>query len=151
MERIGRFAVKGQRVLSWLMLAALAVLMVFCAAVPYAKAQGAALPAPGAPGAVADARYCGEPKRTSSGKIYRSRIELRAFAEVFPCPSTLKNLPSCPGWAIDHTIPLASGGCDSVANMTWLPDTIKSCAGRSCKDRWERQYHALPRQVVDGK
>lgn len=113
-----------------------------------AGAALAQLPAPGQPGAVDDPRYCGEPKRTGSGKIYRSRLELRAFAEVFPCPSTLKHLPSCPGWAIDHTIPLASGGCDSIANMSWLPDPIKSCAGKTCKDRWERTYHALPRGAV---
>ena len=35
--------------------------------------------------------------------------------------------------------PLASGGCDSVTNMQWLPKTIKTCTDDDCKDRWERK------------
>lgn len=107
-----------------------------------------AMPVKGAPDAPNDARYCGEPARTPTGRIKRNRAELRAFAKVFPCPSTLEPLPSCKGWAIDHVIPLASGGCDTIINMQWLPDSIKSCAGTKCKDRWERIYHQLPRTKV---
>ena len=110
----------------------------------------AQLPAPGQPGAVNDARYCGEPARTADGRIKRSRAVLRDFAKVFPCPETLEPLPSCPGWAIDHVIPLASGGCDSAVNLQWLPDSIKSCSDADCKDRWERLYHAQPRRAIGG-
>lgn len=120
------------------------VLLILLACAP-AFAQ---LPAPGQPGAVDDPRYCGEPARDKRGVIKRSRVVLRQFARVFPCPATLEPTPSCPGWAIDHTIPLASGGCDTVANLSWLPDVIKSCADDACKDRWERKYHAMPRQKV---
>ena len=109
----------------------------------------AQLPAPGQPGAIQDARYCGEPARTADGRIKRSRALLREFAKTFPCPETLEPTPSCPGWALDHVLPLASGGCDSAINLQWLPDTIKSCADADCKDRWERIYHALPRRLVD--
>lgn len=98
--------------------------------------------------AINDPRYCGEPSRDVNGHIKRSRVVLREFAKVFPCPSTLKPSPSCPGWAIDHTIPLASGGCDTQVNLTWLPDEIKSCKSSVCKDRWERKYHSNPRQKV---
>jgi hypothetical protein len=108
----------------------------------------AQLPAPGKPGAIADPRYCGEPARYDSGRIKRSSAVLREFARAFPCPATLEPVTSCPGWAIDHTIPLASGGCDSVINLTWLPVQIKSCASDWCKDRWERTYNARPRQAV---
>lgn len=108
----------------------------------------AVLPAAGQPGSVPDPRYCGEPARDSKGRIARSRAVLRDFAKTFPCPSTLQPVPSCPGWAIDHTIPLASGGCDAVHNLTWLPDEIKSCSSDACKDRWERRYHANPRQSI---
>ena len=108
----------------------------------------AQLPEPGQLGAIADPRYCGEPDRYESGRIKRSGAVLREFARTFPCPATLDHVTSCPGWAIDHTIPLASGGCDSVINLTWLPVQIKSCASDWCKDRWERTYNARPRQAV---
>ena len=108
----------------------------------------AVLPAPGSVGAVDDSRYCGEPARTPDGRIKRSRAVLRAFAKVFPCPETLEPMPSCPGWSVDHVLPLADGGCDAAINLQWLPDSIKSCAGAQCKDRWERLYHAQPRKPV---
>jgi hypothetical protein len=111
-------------------------------------AARADLPAAGQPGAVNDLRYCGEPARTADGRIKRSRAVLREFAKVFPCPETLEPVPSCPGWAIDHVIPLAVGGCDAPVNLQWLPDSIKSCGDGDCKDRWERIYHAQPRRAV---
>jgi hypothetical protein len=106
----------------------------------------ATLPAPGTINAPADARYCGEPARDKTGKIKRSQAELKKFVSVFPCPDTLKSSTACIGWAIDHVIPLADGGCDAQVNMQWLPDQLKSCAGTLCKDRWERDYHHFPRQ-----
>lgn len=112
----------------------------------------ARLPTPGTPGAPQDARYCGEPARDARGRIVRHRAELRRFAAVFPCPATLEaGSTSCPGWAIDHVIPLASGGCDTPINLQWLPTRIKSCAGQLCKDRWERRYHSLQRQRINLK
>lgn len=112
------------------------------------QAARAELAAPGAPGAPQDLRYCGEPDRDALGRIKRSAAILAHFAQQFPCPATLEPVPSCPGWQIDHVIPLASGGCDMQENMQWLPVQIKTCAGRVCKDRWERKYHARPRIKV---
>ncbi len=112
-------------------------------------AHGHPLPAPGQPGAPNDPRYAGEPKRDKHGRIVRSRAVLRQFAKVFPCPSTLKPVPQCPGWAIDHVIPLQRGGADAQINLQWLPVQIKSCAKPWCKDRFERAYHAIPRQRID--
>ena len=109
----------------------------------------AGLPAPGEPGAPNDPRYCGEPARDSKGRIKRDPKVLREFVKVFPCPTTLEEDTSCPGASMDHTIPLKNGGCDSVANLTWLLDRIKSCKYWYCKDRWERKYHAIPRQPVN--
>ncbi|MCB4365393.1 HNH endonuclease [Hydrogenophaga taeniospiralis] len=103
----------------------------------------AALPAPGEPGAPADPRYCGDPARTASGAIRRSRAVLRHFVAVHPCPSTDKPDTACPNWSIDHVIPLASGGCDEIGNLQWLPDALKSCAV-ICKDRFERAINAVP-------
>lgn len=103
------------------------------------------LPPPGSPGAPASPRYCGEPARDSAGRIKRSQAQLRRFAAMEPCPANVDPADlSCPGWAIDHIWPLASGGCDAPHNMQWLPDSIKACAlstGHLCKDRWERVYH----------
>lgn len=109
----------------------------------------AALPPPGSPGAVADARYCGEPARDTNGVIKRSTAAIRRFVEVFPCPATLLPTRSCKKWAINHQLPLASGGCDAPHNMVWLPTSIKSCDRADCVDRWERTYNATPRQRVE--
>lgn len=122
----------------------LRLLLLLLAAAPV----GAQLPAPGEPGAVRDARYCGEPARTADGRILRSRAVLREFVKVFPCPATLLPTTSCEGWAIDHVLPRADGGCDAAINLQWLPLQLKSCAGTLCKDRWERIYHAQPRAAV---
>lgn len=108
----------------------------------------AQLPAPGQPGAINDPRYCGEPNRTVEGRIKRSSSVLREFASVFPCPSTLRPVPACYGWQIDHVLPLATGGCDAPVNLQWLPLLTKTCTALACKDRWERTYHAYPRRAV---
>lgn len=93
-------------------------------------------------GALDETRYCTVvPKRNASGDITRRADVLRAFKRIHPCPSTEQRKGSCPGHAIDHVIPLAVGGCDSVHNLQWLPNEIKSCAGRFCKDRWERTVY----------
>jgi hypothetical protein len=95
--------------------------------------------------AQADARYCGEPLRDKNGKIVRDSRVLREFQKLYPCPATGKRSGACPGWAKDHIIPLASCGCDSIENLQWLPNEIKSCAGTECKDRWERKiYRCAP-------
>lgn len=97
------------------------------------------------PWQLTETRYCGTPVRNADGSIKRSSTVLAAFQKAHPCPATGKTDGKCPGWAINHTIPLACGGCDSVANMDWMPDEIKSCAQPWCRDRWERKvYDAAP-------
>lgn len=83
-------------------------------------------------------RYCGAPARLADGSIKRRSDVLTAFKKVHPCPSNGQKNGTCPGWAIDHVIPLACGGCDAVGNLQWLPNSIKSAAGVDAKDRWER-------------
>lgn len=94
-----------------------------------------------APDAMQETRYCGEPRRDAEGRILRRADVLVAFRKLYACPVTGRHQGACPGWAIDHTIPLAVGGCDAVRNLQWLPSAIKSCAGTVCKDRWERQVY----------
>lgn len=88
-----------------------------------------------------DPRYCGPPVRYASGAIVRSSRVRADFMLIHPCPSTRLPISPCPGWQVDHVIPLASCGCDSIANMQWLPVEIKTCAGTTCKDRWEREVY----------
>lgn len=88
-----------------------------------------------------ETRYCGAPPRDAAGEIVRDARVARAFRRVHPCPSTGLATGACPGWSIDHVIPLACGGCDSVANMQWLPNEIKRAAGELPKDRWERRVY----------
>lgn len=66
------------------------------------------------------------------------------FRKIHPCPSTGKTTGACPGWQVDHVIPLASCGCDVVENMQWLKNSVKTCAGADCKDRWERKINICP-------
>lgn len=42
-----------------------------------------------------------------------------AFLKSHPCPATGKNSGACPGYVVDHVIPLCAGGADAVANMVW--------------------------------
>ncbi len=95
-----------------------------------------------------DARICGEPMRDTSGTIIRSSSVTYYFQKMHPCPSTGLSTGACPGWSKDHVIPLACGGCDSIENMQWLKNTIKTCAGTECKDRWERKINCKPMEIV---
>lgn len=90
---------------------------------------------------IVDYRYAGEVVRDADAKTQRSDKVIRAFKRMWACPSTGKHTGPCPGWAIDHTIPLACGGRDAVFNMAWIPDAGKSCAQDYCKDRYERKVY----------
>ena len=89
-----------------------------------------------------ETRYCGVPVRDATGAIVRSVATINAFRAIHPCPVTGKTTGACHGWAINHTIPLACGGCDAVSNMDWMPVEIKSCSQPWCRDRWERSVYA---------
>jgi hypothetical protein len=56
------------------------------------------------------------------------------FAREHPCPATGRRLTSCPGYVIDHVMPLCAGGEDAPANMQW-----QTVADAKVKDRWERE------------
>ena len=88
-----------------------------------------------------DTRYCGKPDRNADGSIKRSYKVRKEFERLYPLPAQYNR----DDWQVDHVIPLAIGGCDSVNNMQWLPKAIKTCSSDYCKDRWERSgiYPAL--------
>lgn len=97
---------------------------------------------PAAADPLVETRYCGPPVRLADGTIRRRADVLAAFRRVHPCPSTGLHTGACPGWARDHVVPLAVGGCDVVSNLQYLPNEIKSAAGTLPKDRWEMRVYA---------
>jgi hypothetical protein len=92
-------------------------------------------------------RYCGPPPRLADGSIKRRSDVLAAFRKAHPCPVTGLSTGACVGWAIDHVLPLACGGCDAVSNLQWLPNGLKSVAVIG-KDRFERLIYCEPMRTV---
>jgi hypothetical protein len=88
-----------------------------------------------------DIRYAGQVNRGPTGATARSTRTIAAFKSQWACPATGKHAGACPGWAIDHVVPLDCGGVDAVWNMQWLPDQIKSAAGPFNKDHFERRVY----------
>ena len=71
-------------------------------------------------------------ERDSRGKIKRDPAQRRAFEAKHPCPSTGRTSGACPGYVVDHLVPLKRGGKDAPSNMQWQTQQ----AAKS-KDRWE--------------
>jgi hypothetical protein len=86
-----------------------------------------------------DPRYCGEPARTPAGTIVRSAKVRSDYKKIVPCPITGLSTGACPGWQIDHIVPLVCGGCDRLDNVAWMDNRIKTCADDWCKDRYEQK------------
>jgi hypothetical protein len=72
-------------------------------------------------------------RRTSHGRIRRSRAARQDFQRSHPCPATGRTSGACPGFVVDHVRPLACGGADAPSNMQW-----QTSAAAKAKDKWER-------------
>ena len=70
--------------------------------------------------------------RDSHGHIKRSETAKLAFEHHHPCPSTGKTSGACPGYVVDHIMPLKRGGADDPGNMQW-----QTTGAAKEKDRWE--------------
>ena len=112
------------------------VLLVLCAG---AAAQSTAGLDP-----LVEFRYAGPPKRDADGRIARRADVLAAYRRVHPCPSTGRFKGACPGWALDHVIPLACGGADAVWNLMWMRNDVKALV-----DRYERKISAAMPPIED--
>lgn len=64
----------------------------------------------------------------------RSKAEKNAFKRAQPCPVTQQSRGPCPGYVVDHIIPLCAGGPDKPHNMQW--QTVEAA---KIKDRDERK------------
>ncbi len=76
--------------------------------------------------------YCEFCARDSHGRIKRSESAKSAFQRLNPCPATSKTTGRCPGYVIDHIVPLKRGGRDAPSNMQW-----QTKAEARAKDRVE--------------
>ena len=59
-------------------------------------------------------------RASSHAPARRSWSARSAFRSQRPCPVTGRTTGSCPGWEVDHIVPLACGGMDASRNMQWL-------------------------------
>ncbi len=66
------------------------------------------------------------------GTTKRDPRQREAFMRSHPCPSTGKTHGACPGYVVDHVVPLKRGGADAPSNMQW-----QTKAAAKAKDRWE--------------
>lgn len=74
----------------------------------------------------------------ADASIHRSEVARQRFARNEPCPATEEARLPCPGYVIDHIIPLCAGGADDPRNMQWEEYTESRL-----KDREEVHWCAL--------
>jgi len=75
----------------------------------------------------------------------RSAEAKSTFRSANPCPATGKSRGACPGYVIDHVIPLCAGGADAPSNMQW-----QTIAAGKAKDVLERRECAALRRGGPG-
>ncbi|WP_394416142.1 HNH endonuclease [Roseateles sp. BYS78W] len=66
-------------------------------------------------------------------KPHRSSSAVAQFKRQHPCPANGATKGSCPGYVVDHVVPLCAGGADAMSNMQW-----QTIADAKAKDRDER-------------
>lgn len=77
----------------------------------------------------------------ASAEEVRSHTALRHFAKANPCPANSQRITHCPGYVIDHVVPLCAGGKDAPENMQW-----QEYKESLLKDKTERELCAYMRK-----
>ena len=67
-----------------------------------------------------------------TSRLKRDPAQRRAFERTHSCPSTGRTSGACPGYVVDHVMPLKRGGADRPSNMQW--QTVEAA---KAKDRVE--------------
>lgn len=88
-------------------------LIAICCVESYSLGAG---PAGAAGGAVAAALSA----PSVSNSALRDPKQAAAFRRLKACPATGQIQKSCPGYVVDHIMPLCAGGLDSPDNMMWM-------------------------------
>ncbi|MCX8506737.1 MAG: hypothetical protein ORN98_09020 [Alphaproteobacteria bacterium] len=88
---------------------------------------------------------------TAQAGAHRSASAKREFMRLHPCPANERTRGRCPGYVIDHVIPLDCAGADDPNNMQW-----QTIAEGKAKDKWERngancrhRTHGIMRTPID--
>jgi hypothetical protein len=74
------------------------------------------------------------------------RVAELEFQRLHPCPANGARDGDCPGYAIDHVVPLCLGGPDVVYNMRWqrLAELKRSDSAETRECRSHRQEPDSP-------
>lgn len=71
----------------------------------------------------------------AAAKQPRSKAQVAAFKRAAPCPANGERRGPCPGWIVDHIMPLCAGGPDRPNNMQW-----QTAQAAKLKDREEVRH-----------
>ena len=55
----------------------------------------------------------------AQAKPYRSSTARAEFQRATPCPANGNRRGPCPGYVVDHVVPLCAGGPDHPGNLQW--------------------------------
>jgi len=77
------------------------------------------------------------PSQAAGHRPRRSAAARRAFRRLHPCPATGLLKGACPGYVIDHVMPLACGGADAPGNMQW--QTLRDAKAKDAVERRDCQ------------
>lgn len=71
---------------------------------------------------IAAGKTCHAGRGHKKGKVHRSKAAVATFKRTHECPTTHQVGGPCPGYEVDHIVPLACGGADDPSNMQWLTE-----------------------------